>query len=265
MSHTPVEEPVEPDVTVALGSTDDVREQLRASAWARFRPLVMRLHFYAGLFVAPFVLVAACTGLLYAVIPQIDNVVNRHELTVDQVGDQRLPLTEQLAAARATHPEGAVQSIRPPAAANETTQATLAVDDVPPDYARTVFVDPYTGEVRGALTTYGQWMPMRAWFDELHRTLHLGAVGRNYSELAASWVWLVAGAGLLLWIGHRSGTGKLRRLATPDTDLTGRRRLMSWHAALGMWIIPAVLLLAVSGMTWSRFAGANVPPRSGRT
>ena len=258
MSHTPVEEPVEPDATVASASTDDVREQLRASAWARFRPLVMRLHFYAGLFVAPFVLVAGCTGLLYAVIPQIDNVVNRHELTVDHVGDQRLPLTEQLASARAAHPEGAVQSIRPPAAANETTQVTLAVDDVPPDYARTVFVDPYTGVVCGALTTYGQWMPMRAWFDELHRNLHLGAVGRNYSELAASWVWLVAGAGLLLWIGHRSGTGKLRRLATPDTDLTGRRRLMSWHAALGMWIIPAVLLLAVSGMTWSRFAGANV-------
>ena len=40
-------------------------------------------------------------------------------------------------------------AIRPPNGAEETTQVRLGVGDVPPDYARTVFVDPYTGEVRG--------------------------------------------------------------------------------------------------------------------
>lgn len=256
MSATPLEDPVEPHGR-ATAVDDDVSE-LQSSAWARFRPLLMRLHFYAGLFVAPFILVAACTGMLYALIPQVDNLVNRHELTVDHVGEQRIPLAEQLAAARAAHPEGTVTSIRPPAAPNETTQIALAVDDVPPDYGRTVFVDPYDGTVRGSLTTYGQWMPLRAWFDEFHRNLHLGAVGRNYSELAASWLWVIAGAGLLLWIGHRRGTGKLRRVATPDRGVTGRRRLLSWHGSLGVWIIGALLLLSVSGMTWSRFAGENV-------
>ena len=246
MSHTPLEDPV--------GRVP--REPERLPAWARFRPLLMRLHFYAGLFVAPFILVAAATGLLYALIPQIDTFVHRHELTVAQIGEQRLPLADQITAARHAHPEGTVTSIRPPTAPDETTWVTLAVDDVPPDYGRTVFVDPYTGEVRGALTTYGQWLPLRAWFDELHRTLHLGAVGRNYSELAASWLWVIAGVGLLLWIGHRAG--KLRRLAIPDTAATGRRRLMSWHGALGVWIIAALAVLSVSGMTWSRFAGEHV-------
>lgn len=137
------------------------------------RPLLLRLHFYAGVFVGPFILIAAVTGLLYALIPQIDTMVYRHELTVDRVGEQRVPLADQIDTVRAAHPEGAVESIRPPDGANETTQVTLAVDDVPADYARTVFVDPYTGEIRGALTTYGQWLPVRAWFDELHRNLHL--------------------------------------------------------------------------------------------
>lgn len=224
------------------------------SAWERFRPLMMRLHFYAGLFVAPFILVAAFTGLLYALIPQIDRAVYHHELTVDAVGERQLPLAEQLAAARNAHPEGAVLSIRPPSGPTETTQITLAVDDVPPDYARTVFVDPYTGAVRGALTTYGQWLPVRAWFDELHRNLHLGAFGRNYSELAASWLWVIAGAGLLLWLGQQRG----RRLVIPDRRAAGRRRLVSWHGALGVWTLAAVALLAVSGLTWSRYAGDNV-------
>ncbi|MCV7282474.1 PepSY domain-containing protein [Mycolicibacterium flavescens] len=222
------------------------------------RPLLARLHFYAGVFVGPFILIAAVTGLLYAVIPQIDNAVHRHELKVDQVGEQRLPLADQLHAARAAHPEGAVVTIRPPAAADETTQVRLAVDDVPPDYARTVFVDPYTGEVRGALTTYGQWMPVRAWFDELHRNLHLGALGRNYSELAASWLWVIALAGTVLWCLHRRDTKKLRRLALPDRSADGRRRTLSWHGAVGVWIVVALLGLSVTGITWSRYGGETV-------
>ncbi|MCV7422150.1 PepSY domain-containing protein [Mycobacterium yunnanensis] len=222
------------------------------------RPLLLRLHFYAGVFIGPFILIAAVTGLLYALIPQVDDMVFRHELTVDRVGETQLPLAAQLSAVRAVHPEGAVESIRPPAEANETTQFALAVDDVPPDYSRTVFVDPYTGEVRGALTTYGQWMPLRAWFDELHRNLHLGAVGRNYSEIAASWLWVIALSGLVLWVGRRARTGRLRRLATPDRAATGRRRTMSWHGAVGVWILVALLGLSLTGITWSRYGGQSV-------
>ena len=222
------------------------------------RPLLLRLHFYAGVFVGPFILIAAVTGLLYALVPQVDAMVYRHELTVDQVGGQRLSLADQLDAARTAHPEGTVQSIRPPAAPDETTQITLNVDDVPPDYARTVFVDPYTGEVRGALTTYGQWMPLRAWLDELHRNLHLDAVGRNYSELAASWLWVVSLAGLALWYLHRRDTKKLRRLAVPDRSTRDRRRTLSWHGAVGVWIVLALLGLSVTGVTWSRYGGESV-------
>jgi uncharacterized iron-regulated membrane protein len=253
---TPLKEPVE--FHPVASPDDDVREKLQASAWGRFRPLVLRLHFYAGVFIAPFILTAAVTGLLYALIPQIDNVVNRHVLTVARVGEHKLSLADQIAAVRSSHPEGTVESIRPPAAPNETTRVILDVQDVPPRYARTVFVDPYSGEIRGAVTTRGQWMPLRAWFDEFHRDLHLGAFGRNYSELAASWLWVMAGAGLLLWIGQRGGTGWLKRLFVPDIGAHGRRRLLSWHGCLGVWIIAALLLLSVSGMTWSRFAGAHI-------
>lgn len=229
-----------------------------APAQRGMAPLLLRLHFYAGVFVGPFILIAAVTGLLYALIPQIDSYVHRHELTVDRIGEQRVPLAEQLDAVRAAHPEGAVTSIRPPAEPGETTQVTLAVDDVPPDYARTVFVDPYTGELRGALTTYGQWMPVRAWFDELHRNLHLDAVGRHYSELAASWLWVIALAGLVLWVRHRRRTGKLRRLALPDRTAKGRNRALSLHGAVGVWILVALLGLSVTGITWSRYGGASV-------
>lgn len=54
-----------------------------------FAALLVRLHFYAGVLVAPFLLVAAVTGLLYTVTPQLDAFVYHDELTVADRGDAR--------------------------------------------------------------------------------------------------------------------------------------------------------------------------------
>ena len=238
---------------------DTASGRLRApSAAQRWRPLLLRWHFYAGILIGPFLLVAAVTGTLYALIPQVDRAVYSHELTVDHVGSARLPLGEQVAAARKAHPEGMISSVTPAPNADATTRVTLAVDDVPADRTRTVFVDPYTGEVRGALTTFGEWLPVRAWFDDLHRNLHLGVVGRNYSEIAASWLWVTALGGLVLWIGHRRRTRKLDRLLVPDRDAPKRRRTLTWHGAVGTWIIIGLVALSASGLSWSRYAGESI-------
>lgn len=228
------------------------------SATSRWRPLLLRWHFYAGILIGPFLLVAAVTGTLYALIPQIDRAVYAHELTVDRVGGAELPLSAQVDAVRRTHPEGAIVSVTPAPRAGDTTRVVLATDDLPADRTRTVFVDPCTGEVRGALPTFGEWLPIRAWFDDLHRNLHLGDLGRNYSEIGASWLWVVALGGLILWIGHRRRTHKLARLAVPDRTAPRRARTLSWHGAVGVWIIIGLIGLSASGLSWSRFAGENI-------
>ncbi|HEX2301504.1 MAG TPA: PepSY-associated TM helix domain-containing protein, partial [Pseudonocardiaceae bacterium] len=139
-----------------------------------------------------------------------------------------------------------------------TTRVTFDTADVREDYQRTVFVDPYTGEVRGTLDTYGEWLPARAWLDELHRTLLLGNVGRVYSELAASWLWVLALSGIVIWTVRRRRDRKLRRTLLPEVRSSGRRRLRSWHGAVGIWAFGGLLLLSATGLTWSQFAGENV-------
>lgn len=235
----------------------------RPVLWPQIRPFVLRLHFYAGILVGPFLLIAAVTGLLYTITPQLSDYVHRHELTVDQVGERRLPLSEQVAAARAAHPEGTITEVRPPIVSDGTTRVVLAVDDVPEGYGRTVFVDPYTAQVRGELTTFGEWLPVRAWVDELHRNLHLGDLGRNYSELAASWLWVVALGGLVLWVARvrqrsEGATEAARAALVPEPKKKGRARALSWHGTVGVWIIAALLLLSVTGLTWSRYAGETI-------
>ncbi|WP_309134000.1 PepSY domain-containing protein [Cellulomonas sp.] len=227
-------------------------------AWSALQPLLLRLHFYAGVLVGPFLLVAAFTGLLYSVAPQLEAVVHRHELTVDTVGDARLPLADQLGAARAEHPEGVVVQVQQAATPEGTTRVVLAVDDVPEGKDRTVFVDPYTAEVRGALTTYTGFLPVRWTLDDLHRNLLLGAPGEMYSEIAASWLWVVVLGGVVMWVARSARRGRLRRLVVPERVRPGRRRTLSWHGTVGLVAALGLLVLSATGLTWSAYAGANV-------
>ncbi|MFF2525706.1 PepSY-associated TM helix domain-containing protein [Streptomyces liangshanensis] len=228
-----------------------------ASAWSALRPLVLRLHFYAGVLVAPFLLVAAVSGLLYSLSFQAEKVVYRHELRVP-VGDRVLPLETQVNAARTAHPDGNVTSVRPSSEDGATTRVLMSTPEVDEGKSLAVFVDPYTAEVRGQLASYGGSgaLPLRAWLSELHRHLHLGEPGRLYSELAASWLWVVALGGLVLWLGRRR-TSK-RALLLPESGATGRRRTLTLHGSLGLWAVTGLVLLSATGLTWSTYAGANI-------
>ncbi|MFF5160854.1 PepSY-associated TM helix domain-containing protein [Streptomyces sp. NPDC000348] len=223
------------------------------SARSGLRPLVLRLHFYAGVLVAPFLLVAALTGLLYAASFQAEKIVYDHELTVP-AGDRKLPVSAQVAAAREAHPEGTVSAVRPSPEADATTRVMLSgIPGVDPGHTLAVFVDPYTAKVRGALEQYGSTgaLPLRTWIDEFHRDLHLGEPGRLYSEFAASWLWVIAGGGLVLWFSRRRALRKVR-------GTSGRRRTLALHGGVGVWAAAGFVFLSATGLTWSTYAGANI-------
>ncbi|MFD1933241.1 PepSY-associated TM helix domain-containing protein [Nonomuraea mangrovi] len=230
----------------------------RGTAWTALKPLVLRLHFYAGILIAPFLLVAATTGLLYAASFQVEQIVYRHELTAP-VGESRLPLTRQVAAAQTARPDGRITAVRPADERDSTTRVLMDVPGLPDSTQLAVFVDPYTGQVRGMLDSYGSSgaLPVRAWISGLHRHLHLGETGRIYSELAAGWLWIVALGGLVLWVTRRRRK-RLRGLIAPDRSLAGARRRLSWHGSVGLWAVVGLLFLSATGLTWSKYAGENV-------
>ncbi|MFD7504713.1 PepSY-associated TM helix domain-containing protein [Streptomyces sp. NPDC059850] len=242
----------------AAGDVAD-RETSARSAWSVLRPLVLRLHFYAGVLVAPFLLIAATTGLLYAGSYQAEKIMYGHELRVP-AGDTKLPLSRQIDAAREAHPEGTISAVRPSPDDTGTTRVLLSgVKGVAEGHTRAVFVDPYTAKVRGALEQYGSTgaLPLRTWIDEFHRDLHLGQSGRLYSELAASWLWVITGGGLLLWFARRR-RNKRAAAAEAAAPATGRRRTLALHSGVGVWVAVGLFFLSATGLTWSTYAGANV-------
>lgn len=94
------------DVTKPVTATGAGSGTTRAS----LRPLLLRLHFYAGVVVGPFLLVAAVTGLAYTAAPQIESVLYEHELKVTPRGSAE-PLAEQVAAAERAVPDGTLLSV----------------------------------------------------------------------------------------------------------------------------------------------------------
>lgn len=77
--------------------------------------------------------------------------------------------------------------------------------------------------------------------------------------MAASWLWLVALGGLVLWLSRRRRAGqRLRRLVAPERGARGRRRTLSWHGSVGLWALVGLLALSATGLTWSKYAGVNV-------
>lgn len=224
---------------------------------AALRQLLLRLHFYAGILIAPFLLVSAVTGLAYALSYPLEDALYADLRTVD-VGDERIGLAAQVDAVTEAHPEWTVTAVRP-AAEDDASTAVLVDDGVVRESGAiaAVYVDPYTGELLGESTTYGssQAGPVREWISTLHRNLHLGEPGRLYSELAASWLWVVALGGLILWIARKRTNGGFFR---PKPSGSGRARTLAWHGPVGLWLVAILLFLSVTGLTWSRYAGENV-------
>lgn len=167
--------------------------------------LLRRLHFYIGLFVAPFIFVAALTGTLYVLTPQLENLVYAKALTVTPQG-QSQPLSAQIHAARVYAGEQQrIYAVRPAPGETDTTRVQFSDATLGASQSRAVFVNPYTLKIQGDMPVYGTSgvLPLRTTLDLLHSNLLLGDVGRNYSELAASWLWVAALGGLLLWWGTR--------------------------------------------------------------
>lgn len=230
------------------------------SAQGWFGPLLLRLHFYAAILVGPFLLISAASGALYAASPQLEKVVYAEALTAPAEGSP-LPLASQVEAAQAHVGQDAqLAAVRPAPEPGDTTRVMYVDESLAEGETRAVFLDPATGQVRGDLTVYGTSgaLPLRGWIDQLHRNLHLGDVGRLYSELSAFWLGVIAVAGLGLWVRRARRSRRRRDMLRPDLRSRGYRRTLSLHSSAGIWVLLGALFLAATGITWSQYGGANI-------
>ncbi len=215
--------------------------------------LLRRLHFYIGLFVGPFIFIAALTGTLYVLTPQIENALYHEALQTEANGPQK-SLAQQIAVARKYIGEDAsIYAVRPAPQPGDTTRVQFVDPALGASESRAIFISPSTLAVKGDMTVYGTSgvLPLRTWLDQFHRGLLLGDTGRLYSELAASWLWVAALGGVVLWLTSRPKR-KLKVRHTPQT------KARHWHITLGAFLLLGLMFFSATGLTWSQWAGSNI-------
>ncbi|QRR06073.1 PepSY domain-containing protein [Burkholderia sp. MS455] len=219
------------------------------SASAGYRTL-WRWHFYAGLFVMPFLVILAITGTLYCFQPQIEPLLYPHRLLVESRATPKLDPDTLLARARTAMPTGATPvSVQVSTAPDRSAEYVFRLRD---GSRESVYVNPYDGSVLGTLSVERRFMQVDRM---LHRKLLLGKTGELLMELAACWTFVMIGTGIALWWPR--GAARVGRALRPDLSLRGRPLWKSIHATAGIWLAAGTVAFILSGLPWSGSWGKN--------
>lgn len=211
------------------------------------RRAVWRWHFFAGLFVAPVVLVLSITGGLYLFQKEITRWWNA-DLVIIQPGATPMTLQSQESLVLTAFPGATIHQVGMPLRADEASVWSLETRD---GAARDVYVDPYRGHVVGDRDSTTQPMSIVA---KLHGTLLAGQAGSYLVELVACWTLIMLVTGIYLWWPER---WKWRGVAVPRLDEGVRTRRRDLHAIPAMLVSLVVGFLVITGLPWSAFWGVQ--------
>ena len=213
----------------------------------KFYFIAWRWHFYAGLYVIPFLTVLAITGLTMLWISWGVGVGGeRTAVTPD--GDL-IAVAQLQAVAEATVPDGAATQYIAPLSDNRA--ATFVVENA--DGATGVVMDPYTGEVLDSFAWRAGWYDFAS---DIHGPLLLGSFGDWMLEIAASLAMVLVASGLYLhW--PRNGAG-WRKTLVPQISAKGRAFWKSLHGVVGFWISALLILFLLSGLSWTGVWGSKI-------
>ena len=209
-----------------------------------FRTAIFWLHLTAGVVAGSIVLIMSLTGVLLMYEQQITEWADRDLRPQPPApGAVRLPVETLLAKAAASQPGARPSSVTVQAGPGAPAQVSFGRD-------RTLFVDPYSGEV------LGEGSPkVRAAFHRItdwHRWLGAGDENRDMGRRITgacnlAFLFLVI-SGLYLWVPRKWIRAQVRNVAWFRRGLSSKARDFNWHNTIGLWIWLPLFLIVLSGV-----------------
>jgi uncharacterized iron-regulated membrane protein len=223
-------------------ASDETNGKARA-----FYRAVWRCHFYAGLFVIPFVVILSITGIIYLFKPQLDAFIYRDLLFVTP-RSTAVSAEEQRVAVSEKYPAAVIKAFTEPSATDRSSQFDIVTSD---NKALSVFVDSYSGNVLGDYET-DKSLPNYAF--GIHGELMLGKWGDHIVELVASWAIVMMITGLYLWFPR--GDRNLLTALLPNLRTKNKRAFWyGLHSSAGFYASLLILFMLISGLFWTEFWG----------
>lgn len=213
--------------------------------------LTWRWHFYAGLFVIPFMLMLSITGLVMLLDDELESALYPEALIVQSSAtDTMVPISDQLNAVKAQYPDGTVTQFITAKSERLPNRFSVNLSD-----GRSVFatVDPYSGDIIGEIPRSESWYQLA---NEIHGTLLAGDWGDYLIEVATSLSILLLVSGIYLWLPRDNATkaGFLKIRFSSGTRILMR----DLHANLGGTLSLVLLLFLLSGLAWAGFWGGKM-------
>ncbi|MGO2364635.1 MAG: PepSY-associated TM helix domain-containing protein [Psychrobacter sp.] len=212
---------------------------------------VWRWHFYAGMFVAPFLIVLSVTalGMLF-----MSNTVglDGDRLTIATPESMlTAPVSTQAKNALSTLPDSTLVKYIAPRDAD--TVALFQVKSE--DQTNMVAVNPYTADVVNSTPASSS---LYNTFNNIHSDLLIGKTGDYLLETAAALTILMILSGWYLWWQKRKS---LKAMLIPTEAVANKKKrsfIRTIHATLGSWVSILLLFFCISGMAWAGVWGERV-------
>jgi uncharacterized iron-regulated membrane protein len=226
--------------TIEIEKTDD----------RKFYRAVWRWHFYAGLLVAPLMVILSVTGIIYLFKPQLDGLMYGDRMFVEVAPDKVSP-ADQLKTVETRYPQAKVLKFRPNWEADRSSEFDILTTD---ERDLKIFVNPYTNRVLGELDNRNN---LQYYAFEIHGKLMAGRFGEWLIELAVCWGLVLLVSGIYLWFPRQ--TSFLWGVLIPRLSLKNKRTFWrDLHAVVGFYGALVIAFMILTGLPWTDFWGKNV-------
>ena len=209
---------------------------------------VWRWHFFAGLYVVPFLIMLAVTGLMMIFDPIIERTLHSDLYYVEQSSSAPLTYEQQYQVVANAYPDSPIKRLYVSDSATDATRFQVAVGDD----TRSVFVDPYQGKVLGDISISHS---LYTWADDTHGTFMIGLTGDWLIEIAISFTILLILTGVYMWWPSK---GQSKWKAATQLSGKGRTFWRNAHSVTGVWVAVILLFFCISGLAWASVWGGKL-------
>jgi uncharacterized iron-regulated membrane protein len=187
----------------------------------------------------------AITGSLYLFKDEINSTFFAYRYIVPVEGATRPPsrLAEDAAAAV---PGSTVTSFRTPAAADRSAVVTVNSGG----RSMLVFVDPHDGKILDKVVSTEEFNYV---VKRIHSLQYFGTFANRLIEIVGGFAMVLVVTGIYLWWPRRQTGGVMTVRGTPSRRVFWR----DLHAVTGAIAGVVIFFLALTGMPWSGYWGAN--------
>lgn len=205
------------------------------------RKILFRLHQIIGLLCAVTIMIALITGVILIFEQELTELFHRDRYTIaTPVSGNPMDYTPLISNLEKQTGE-AVKSLTMRPDADDTWIAeTYESQGV------RYYFNPYNGEIADRFV-YGESFFFKVM--ALHRWLMISPTGKTIMGISCILFSLILLSGLWLWV-PKSGKGLKARL-TFKKGAGAKRKLFDWHVVLGFYLTPFLLIMSVTGPTWS--------------